>query len=86
MSFEQRVSIDGDQAVEHDNEHPPELDDHPQEPSQKAVPHESFQQIEQSADTLPTAGNKTESDHGIKSLEDSMINSLGFLPTEDGEL
>ena len=73
-----------------------ESDNNPLEPSHKAVPREQSQQTDavdtdsdaskQSADTLSTAGNKTESDHGIKSLEDSMINRLGFLPDEDGEL
>lgn len=37
--------------------------------------------------SAPNGSDKSsEADHGIRSLEESMVNRLGFLPEEDGEL
>lgn len=36
--------------------------------------------------TSPGSDSANAPNHGIKSLEESMINTLGFLPAEDGDL
>lgn len=97
-----RVSIDGDKEVEHDNEQSPKASGTTQKSIEQAPEvgsskQGSIQNIDsdqkpvldveqQHLDLTPSQTNTSNPDHGIKSLEESMINRLGFLPAEDGDL
>lgn len=88
FSCHHRVSIDGDISVENDNERTIGQNITASKIDELNAKKKVTQGQKKQVLDLTLDGNDkiNEPDHRIKSLEESMINRLGFLPDEDGKL